>query len=164
MNWLDWVIIVCIVAGLIKGLSDGFIRQLVSLIALILAIVFAGKVAVPVRHFIEQHVTDGAISPQILTAICYIIAFVLIILAISLLGRIIDIAIKLTPAKPLNMILGGLFGVFIWALSLSIVFNLLTVFDSSSSLLSKQTQEKSKLYRPVKTVLPTLYPVWKNLF
>jgi membrane protein required for colicin V production len=145
-------------------LRDGFIKQLVSFIALILAIVFAGQLSLPVRTFLMQHITGSAVSPQIITALCYIIAFVGIIIIISLLGKIIDIAIKLTPAKPLNILLGGLFGVFIWTLSLSILFNLFAVFDSSSTILPKQVQEKSKLYHPIKSILPTVYPVWKKLF
>jgi len=163
MNWLDLVIIVCLVAGLIKGISEGFVKQAVSLIALILAVVFAGQISLPVRIFLMQHIGKG-VSPQIITALCYIIAFVLIILIISLLGKIIDIAIKLTPAKPLNILLGGLFGIFIWTLSLSIVFNLFAVFDSNSTILTKQIQNKSILYQPIREVLPTAYPVWKRLF
>jgi membrane protein required for colicin V production len=164
MNGLDIAIVVVIAIGLIKGLKDGFVKQIIALIALILAIVFAGQIAIPVRSFLLQHVTGQAFSPQIITALCYILAFVLIILAISLVGKIIDIAIKLTPAKPLNMLLGGLFGVFIWTLSLSIILNLFAVFDSGSTLLPRRVQEQSALYEPVKSILPTVYPVWKRLF
>ena len=164
MNWLDIVIIVCLATGLIKGLKDGLIKQAVSLAALIIAIVFAGQISVPVRVFLMQHIVGEAVSPQIITAICYIIAFALIIIAIVLLGKIIDFAIKLTPAKPLNMVLGGLFGVFIWTLSLSVVFNLLAVFDPGSTILSQELQDQSILYRTIKGVLPMVYPVWKRLF
>ena len=164
MNWLDLVITVCLATGLIKGLKDGFIKQAVSLAALIIAIVFAGQVSVPVRIFWMQHMDGETVSPQIITALCYIIAFVLIVLVIILLGKLVDVAIKLTPAKPLNMLLGGLFGTFIWTLSLSIVFNLFAVFDSDSTILPQPVQEKSILYHPIKVVLPTVYPVWKRLF
>ena len=164
MNWLDIVIIVCLATGLIKGLKDGLIKQAVSLAALIIAVVFAGQISVPVRIFLMQYITADTLSPQIITALCYIAAFVLIIFVIILLGRIVDIAIKLTPAKPLNRILGGLFGVFIWTLSLSIVFNLFAVFDSGSTVLPEQAQTQSLLYQPVKKVLPAIYPVWKRLF
>ena len=163
MNWLDLGIIVCLGIGLIKGLFTGFIKQAVSLIALIIAIVFAGQLSMPVRTFLMQHIT-GDVSPQIITALCYIIAFVLIILAISFLGKVVDLAIKLTPAKPLNSLLGGLFGILIWILSLSILFNLLAVFDSGSTILPKSLQESSAFYHSVKEVLPMIYPVWKKLF
>jgi len=164
MNWLDIAIVVCLAVGLISGLSDGFIKQAISLAALIIAIIFAGQVSVPVRIFLMQHITGEAVSPQIITALCYIIAFILIIIGISLLGKIVDFAIKLTPAKPLNLLLGGLFGIFIWTISLSIVFNLFAVFDSGSTVIPEAVQEKSVLYQPIKGVLPMVYPVWKRLF
>jgi membrane protein required for colicin V production len=164
MNGLDIAILVVLAIGLIRGLSDGFVKQTIALLALILAIVFAGQMAVPVRSFLLQHVTGQSFSPQIITAICYILAFVLIIMAISFVGKIIDVAIKLTPAKSLNMLLGGLFGIFIWALSLSILLNLFVIFDTGSTLLPRRIQEKSILYEPVKSILPTVYPVWKKLF
>ena len=164
MNWLDIIIIVCLAIGLIKGLKDGLIKQAVSLIALVIAIIFAGQVSVPVQVFLMQHITGDAVSPQIITAICYIIAFVLIIVIIHLIGKLVSFAIKLTPAKPLNILLGGLFGIFIWTLSLSILFNLLAVFDSGSIIISKQLQEQSALYYPIRQVLPMIYPVWKQLF
>ena len=164
MNWLDLGIIVCVGIGLIKGLSAGFIKQAASFIALIIAVIFAGQISIPVRTFLMQHISSEGVSPQIITALCYIIAFVLIILVICLLGKIIDFAIKLTPAKPLNILLGGLFGVFIWTLSLSILFNLLAVFDSGSIILPQQLQETSALYHSIKGILPMIYPVWKRLF
>ena len=164
MNWLDIVIIVCPATGLLKGLKDGFIKQAVSLVALIIAIIFAGKISVPVRIFLMQHIIGDAISPQIITALCYIIAFVLIIVIIHLAGKLVNFAIKLTPAKPLNILLGGLFGVFIWTLSLSIVLNLFAVFDSGSTIISKQAQDQSTLYYPIRGILPMILPVWKQLF
>jgi membrane protein required for colicin V production len=163
MNWLDFLILACIVVGLILGMRDGFVKQLVSLIALILALVFAGEVSASLRNFLLQHIAGDTISPRLLTVICFICAFVAIILLISLLGKIVDLAIKLTPAKPLNILLGGLFGAFIWTLSLSVVFNLFAVFDSGSVILPKRTQEKSKFYHPVKDVFPTVYRDWGKL-
>ena len=163
MNWLDILIVSCVAVGLIKGLFDGFVKQVVSFIALLAAIFFGGQIAIPVRNFLMQYISGDTLSPSILSVFCYIIAFVSIILIIVLFGKIVDVAIKMTPAKPLNSLLGGLFGMFIWIISLSILFNILSVFDSASSLLPKSTQEKSVFYNRVKSILPTVYPGWKNI-
>jgi membrane protein required for colicin V production len=164
VNWLDLVILVCIAVGLIKGLLDGFVKQIVSFIALVAAIFFSGQIAVPVRNFVLTHLAGDSVSPQIVSGFCYVMVFVLIIFVIVLFGKIVDVAIKMTPAKPLNILLGGLFGTFIWVLSLSILFNIFSVFDSGSTILSKQTQEKSVFYYQVKNVVPTVYPMMKNYF
>ncbi|MDR2844126.1 MAG: CvpA family protein [Candidatus Symbiothrix sp.] len=164
MNWLDILIIICMAAGLIKGLFDGFVKRAVSFIALIAAIFLAGQIAVPSRNFLLNHVTGNAVSPLIISGICYVLAFVLIIVLITLLGKLISLAIKMTPARPLDILLGGLLGCFIWILSLSILFNVFSVFDVNAMLLSQSTQEKSILYSKVKGVVPTVYPLLKDYF
>jgi membrane protein required for colicin V production len=164
MNWLDLIIIVCIAIGLLKGLFDGFIKQVVSFIALVAAIFFAGQLAKLMRDSLLQFDFFSSMSSGIFSAICYILAFSLIIIAIVLLGRVVDVAIKMTPAKVLNILLGGLFGALIWLFSLSILFNILFAFDSQSRLITRQMQEKSVLYDSVKAVVPTIYPFIKEYF
>ena len=164
MNWLDIVILICLATGLIIGIWKGFVEQLFSFIALVAAVFFAGQVAVPLRSFLIEHVTGKDFSIYILSGICYLLAFVLIILLITVLGKVVSFAIKKTPAKPLNNILGGLFGLFIWTVSLSIFFNLLASFDYNSMLISKQMQAKSTLYSSVKDVVPMVYPKLSDYF
>jgi membrane protein required for colicin V production len=163
MNWLDLVIIACVVAGLIKGLKDGFVKQAISFLALIAAIFFAGKAAVALRGFLQRFFSSDLPSP-LLTGICYLLAFGLIITVIVLLGKLIELVLKMTPAKPLNILLGGLFGMFIWILSLSILFNIFAVFDYGSKIISKPTQEKSIFYDRTKEIVPLIYPFLKHYF
>ncbi|MCL1937436.1 MAG: CvpA family protein [Candidatus Azobacteroides sp.] len=163
MNWLDLVILVCIGFGLIKGLIDGFVKQMISLLALVAAIFCAGKIAIPFRQFLSSVFTSNTFQP-ILTGICYLLAFSLIVSGIVLLGRLIDLAVKKTVAKPLNILLGGMFGVFVWVLSLSILFNVLAVFNYNSHIISKQTQKNSIFYERTKEVVPRLYPFLKYYF
>ena len=165
MNWLDIVIIVCVAIGLIKGLFDGFIKQVVSLIALIIAILFAGVLAQPVRDFLlDQPSIANAMPGYIITGICYILAFSIIVLAIWGLGKLVNVAINVTPAKTLNYILGGFFGALMWVITLSLVFNLLTVFDPNYKVISKQTRKESVLFSTVNGMVPTLYPYIKHYF
>lgn len=164
MNWLDIVILICLVAGLIIGLWKGFVEQLFAFIALVVAVFFAGQLAVPLRAFLIAHVTGKDFSVPILSGICYLLAFILIIILIAVLGKIVSFAIKKTLVKPLNSLLGALFGLFIWAISLSIFFNLLSSFDYNSMLISKQTQAKSIMYSPVKGIVPAVYPKLSDYF
>ena len=160
MNWLDLIIIVCITIGLVKGLLDGFIKQAVSFIALIAAIFFAGQIASWMRSLLRGIELLGGLDPGILTAVCYILSFSLIIIAIVLLGRIVNVAIKMTPAKYLNHLLGGLFGILIGAVSLSILINVLEAFD----VIPEQIQNQSILYKNTKGFVPAIYPIIKEYF
>ncbi|GHV31138.1 hypothetical protein FACS1894177_05030 [Bacteroidia bacterium] len=155
MNWLDIVIWICLGAGLVKGLYDGLVKQLISFISLILAIVFSGMVADILRNFINW---------QIHNAIYYIFAFILIITVFALLANVVDKIIKFTPMSMLNRLAGGVFGVLIWLLCLSFALNILSVFDSKSIIIHKETQEKSVTYDPVKMALPVIYPYIREFF
>ena len=164
LNWLDIVIIICVAVGLIKGLRDGFVKQLMSFIALVLAIFFAGKIAIPLRDFVLRFITGNDIYIPIVSAVCYIVAFILILLLINLLGKLVSLAIKMTPARPLDILLGGIFGMFIWILSLSILLNIFSALDANATIIPKTTQTKSIFYERVKKVVPTVYPVLKDYF
>ena len=160
MNWLDLTIVVCITIGLVKGLFDGFIKQAVSFMALIAAIFFAGQLAGWTRSLLRGIEFLGGLDPGILTAVCYILSFALIIIAIVFLGRIVDIAIKMTPAKFLNYLLGSLFGMLMGVVSLSILINVLEAFD----VVPAQVRNQSVLYGNVREVVPTIYPIIKEYF
>jgi membrane protein required for colicin V production len=155
MNWLDVVVWICVGTGLVKGLHDGLIKQLISFISLILAIVFSGMVADILRSFLNLNIHD---------AIYYIFSFFLILTVFSILAKMIDKIIKATPVGTLNRLAGGVFGVLIWLLCLSFALNTLSVFDSHSLIISKEMREKSVTYEPVKKVLPIVYPYIKEFF
>lgn len=155
MNWLDWVVWICLGAGLVKGLYEGLVKQLISFVSLILAIVFSGMIAGVLRGFVDLNIHS---------AIYYIFAFILITTVFALLAKVIDKIIKATPAGMLNRLAGGIFGVLVWLLCLSFAVNILSVFDSKSTVIPKETQEKSVTYASVKMALPVVYPYIKEFF
>jgi membrane protein required for colicin V production len=165
MNWLDIVIIVCVAAGIIKGLFDGIIKQVISLISLILAIVLSGSIATWIRNFMHTHFQiENSLSPGTLSAVYYILAFVFIITLFAFLAKFVDKIINYTPAGILNRLFGALFGAFMWIICLSILLNILAVFDSKSTVIHKQTQENSIYYDKVRAALPVVYPYIKEFF
>ena len=164
MNWLDIALILIVVAGLIKGLMDGFVKQLALFVALVVAIYFAGELATPMRLFVLKGLGMQAMPQSLMTGLCYTVAFAIIVFIIVLLGKFIDLALKMTPAKPLNIIFGGVFGICVTILSLSLVLNVLAAFDSQSTLIPKQAQEKSRLYDKTKNIVPKVYPHVRHYF
>ena len=164
MNGLDLFITVVVIIGLVKGLFDGVIKQVISLLALIIAIFFAGTLAVPLRDgFLSFPYIAYHIHPYIVSGICYLLSFVFIIIFLNWLGKLVSKAINITPAGFLNRGLGGLFGAFMVILSMSLIFMLLNFFDPHSNIISQQTKQASVLYGKVETVVPTLYPIIREL-
>lgn len=163
MNWLDIVIICLAIIGFIKGYSDGFIRQVVTLVALITAIYFCSKVAVYLREFLLKSEWFPEYS---VTVISYILAFVLIVGIVTLAGGIIHKLLDVTPLNLLNHITGGIFAVVATVVLLSLTLNLLEGLDRHSFLISQETKIESRFYLYVKNIVPAVYPadlfVWRE--
>ena len=164
MNGLDLAITVLVLIGLIKGLFDGVIKQVISLLALVIAIFCAGTLAVPLRDgFLSFPFIAYNIHPYIVSGICYLLVFAFIILILNWLGKLVSKAINVTPAGFLNKGLGALFGAFMVILSISLLFMLITFFDPDSKIIAQKTKQESVLYKTVETIVPTLYPIIREL-
>lgn len=163
MNWLDLFIVICAGIGMIKGLFDGLVRQVISLISLVAAIIFAGKVSSFLYEFLSSIVPAVKEMPQyIAVVIFYILAFSVIIFLFHLLAKFIENIVKLTPVSIFNYLFGGILGALSAIVLLSLIFNLLIIIDPNSNLISKQTKTESVLFGKVRIVLPAIYPSLKK--
>ena len=164
MNWLDIVIIVCIIFGIIHGLFTGIVKQVISVISLVAAILLSGAVSRVISMWLQPyiHTGDSLSSQNALNVIYYVLAFIIIISIFSIAAHFVDKIINHTPAGIINKIFGALFGFFFWALCLSITLNVLAVFDSESKVISKPIKENSIYYDRVKMIFPSIFPYIKD--
>ncbi|MCC8154062.1 MAG: CvpA family protein [Tannerellaceae bacterium] len=133
---------------------DGFIKQVVSLIALVAGIFLCGKVAVALRGYIIE---TGWFSVESITIVSYVFAFLLIICILLLAGKIVHRIVGATPLSLFNHLAGGLFGVLVVILFSSLLLNLLDMADRYFMVIPVETKVESRLYYPVKEVIPTIY-------
>ena len=87
MNWLDITLLCLAGIGFVKGLFDGVIKQVVSLIALLVGIFFCTKAALWLRGYIlalgwfpEQGVTVLSYVAGGVLGLCFMMAFVSLLL------------------------------------------------------------------------------------
>ena len=159
MNWLD-IVLVCLAGiGFAKGLFDGVIKQVVSLIALMAAIFFCAKAAAWLRGYI---LASGWFPEEGVTILSYIAGFILILGVVMLAGEIVHRVIGVTPLSILNHLAGGLFGLCLMILFVSLLLNILEAVDRGSVLISREAKIESRFYNSVKEIVPTIYP--GNLF
>lgn len=159
MNWLD-IIILCLAGiGIVKGLFDGVIKQVVSLIALVAGIFFCGKAAAWLNGYI---IDLDWFPPQGISILSYVLGFLLIVGVVLLAGEIVHRLVGATPLSVINHLAGAVFGILVMILFISLSFNLLELIDEGSVLLSVETKLNSRFYMPVKEIIPTIFP--HNLF
>ena len=155
MNWLD-VILLCLAGfGFVKGLFDGVIKQVVSLIALLFAIFFCGEVAVWLKDYI---LALGWFPEEGVSIICYILGFFLILGTLALAGEILSHVVGATPLGILNHLGGGLVGLIFIIAFMSLILNGLEIIDKGSVLISREAKVESRFYAPIKQIVPTIFP------
>jgi membrane protein required for colicin V production len=161
MNWLDVVIIGCLAVGVIKGLFDGFIKQVVSLAGLASAIFFADNGATILQPLLEN---VESIPKQFIYPFCYALSFTLIFTLIAIAGRLLEKIGRLASFGCLNLLAGGVLGFVVAVISLSLALNLLVVFDKQIPIIKEETRKESMLFDQVRSVVPALYPHIKEKF
>ena len=156
MNWLD-IAIVCLAGiGIVKGLFDGIIKQVVSLIALVVGILFCGKAAMWLRGYLVELDWFPA---ETITILSYILGFLLIVGIVLLAGHITHKLIGATPLSIINHLFGGVFGFLIMIIFMSLFFNLLEMIDKTSALIPMGAKSASRFYAQITALLPTILPI-----
>ena len=156
MNWIDFLIIALLGFGLIKGYMDGLIIELAELAALILgvwgAIHFSGWTAAKMAGWFDM-------QTQWLGIIAFAVTFGIIVVAVNLLGRLIDTVMKAVALGFVVRVLGAIFGIIKTALILSVLFVFLNTINEKKSFLPANTISNSYLYNPIADLVPSIFPI-----
>ncbi|MDR0538174.1 MAG: CvpA family protein [Tannerellaceae bacterium] len=158
MNWLDIVILCLVGAGLIKGLRDGAIKQVISFLALFAGIFFCGRMANWMRMFI----TSWGLSDLGASVLSHVIGFLIILGGMVLIAEIMHRLIDATPLSIFNHLGGGFVGLLLMILFLSLLFNLLEVVDPRSLLIPNEAKIESRFFLFIKQIVPAIFP--KGIF
>ena len=159
MNWLDITLLCLAGIGFVKGLFDGVIKQVVSLIALLVGIFFCTKAALWLRGYI---LALGWFPEQGVTVLSYVAGFLLIVGVILLAGEILTRVAGATPLSVLNHLAGGVLGLCFMMAFISLLLNGMEMIDKGSVLIPRGAKVESRFYNSVKEIIPTIY--FQNLF
>jgi membrane protein required for colicin V production len=158
MNYIDLVLGILLIVGAVQGFRKGFIIELASLAALILGIWGGIKFSDFTAEFITKH--TGYHSEH-LSTIAFFITFLIIVILIHLMGKMLDKIVKAIFLGFLNRLAGVVFGVLKTAVILSILLLLFDGIDENVHILPAKQKEESKIYTPMKQIVPTLFPFIK---
>ena len=139
MNYLDLIILFFLVFGLYKGQSNGLIKEISSVIGLVLAILIASnfndELALYLLTFIE-------LQDSLIKIISFFILFFIVIKLVEILAKLITKLAKIIALGLVNKILGAVFGL-IKNLSIYYVFE---IINSNLNLIELSIIESSKFY------------------
>jgi membrane protein required for colicin V production len=131
LGWVDLALLTVLAVSVLVGLWRGLVFEIVSLLGWLVAFVIANSAG----PFLADEMPFGDPASPLRLWAAYLVVFVLVLVACTLLARMLRALISATPLSVIDRLLGGLFGVVRGALVLVIVATLVTLspFAHSSS-------------------------------
>lgn len=145
MNTIDIIILIVLVIGFILGFKDGFVRKLIGILGLIVAVLLTALFSSRLGIFIESVFNIELYLSEIIAGI---ILFLGTVLVFTILKRIVHPFDKVNNL--INQIVGGTVGVIQLLFFMSAVLLLLNIFNVPE----KKVQDDSVLYYYTYNVIP----------
>lgn len=140
---IDIIFISMIVLAVFKGLKNGLIVAIFSIVGWILGLLAAFRFSDLAAEYLKDNVD---VSPRILSIISFILVFSIVMLLVSLGAKLIEKMVDLTLMGWLNR-LGG---IFFYVLLYTLIFSVMIFFAERMRLLNEETISSSKVYEWVK--------------
>lgn len=155
MEIFDIIIAAILVFGFIRGIMKGLFVEVASLVALVAGVYGAIHFSFFVGDYLHTKVSWEA---KYITLVSFAVTFALIVLGISLLGKLFTKLADFAYLGWINKILGGVFGALKLALILSVVLMVFDKFNNTIPFVDSETKDTSILYEPVRKLAPLLFP------
>lgn len=161
MNYIDVIILVLVMIGAVHGAFNGFIHELASLAAFIFgiwgAVLFSDAMETYLCH------RWGLNNPYI-DSIAFMVTFFIIVVAVHLLGKLIDTMVKAASLGMLNRALGGLFGLIRSLLVVGVVLLFIERIHEKFTIVPKQHVQESRFYQPLVKGSMYVMPFLSNFY
>lgn len=123
LGWVDIALLAVFVLSALVGLWRGFVFEIVSLLGWLAAFIIANAAG----PYLADVVPFGDANSQLRLWVAYVVVFVLVLVACTLLARMLRALIAATPLSFVDHLLGAVFGVARGALVLVVVATLVTL-------------------------------------
>jgi membrane protein required for colicin V production len=160
MNTFDIILTALILFGFIRGLLKGLFVELASLLSLIVGVYGA----IHFSYFIGDFLKDSVDwDERYISIVAFAVTFIVIVIVISLLGKLFTKIANFAALGILNKLLGGVFGAVKIGLILSVLLIVFDKLNSTIPFVNKENTEDSVLYEPVKGLAPMIFPDFLNV-
>lgn len=160
MAIIDIILIAVILYGAIRGMTKGLARSIGGIAGLLLAVAACrmfGQHAVALLESLAPDVANLPGTPYTGTAIAYILLFVAVWLAVIVVAHAVRGMLRSLSLGGFDRIGGLIFGVLKYAVVLSVVLNVVYVFDPDGHLMHSSRLMDGKLFDTVMQLAPKLW-------
>jgi|TARA_B110000908_G_C10267053_1_gene465261 membrane protein required for colicin V production len=160
MNTFDIILTALLLFGFIRGLLKGLFVELASLLSLIVGVYGA----IHFSYFIGDFLKDSVDwDERYISIVAFAVTFIVIVIVISLLGKLFTKIANFAALGILNKLLGGVFGAVKIGLILSVLLIVFDKLNSTIPFVNKENTEDSVLYEPLKGLAPMIFPDFLNV-
>ncbi|MGV9002615.1 CvpA family protein [Flavobacterium sp.] len=156
MSYIDIVLGIFLIYGLVRGIKNGLFVELASLISFFIGIYIAVKFSYLVGGFIGESKTAKVAA--------FVLTFVFVVVGIYLLAKIFSKVASFVFLGWLNRLGGAVFAVIKTTLFLGIILSLFQKVTIENTIISKETQSNSILFNPIIKTSEVLLPVLTGWF
>lgn len=143
---LDIILGIVLITGLIRGFTKGFIRELTSLLALMIGVYGAVHFSYFVLTYLQDYLS---LEPVVMNMMAFGCTFLILFIGVVLLGHLFTKIANLLALGIFNRLLGGIFGLLKSALILSVILMFITAINTEERWMSHEYLAQSKLYAPL---------------
>lgn len=154
MNSFDLFILLPIGTGLMFGFFKGFVKEVVSLTAVIGGIFFAELFSSRFTPYVAEVFNLSDKMGKTASYVGLFLGFILMALMLSKVAEKIFRGLKLGW---LNSLLGGLLGALKIAIVISVIVNVYDALDSKFNFAKQEKKEASMAYYPIMKLAPALW-------
>ena len=156
MKYIDFILAIPLLWGAFMGFKKGLVLELATIAALILGIVGAIKFSGLTATYLNQ---TFEIAENWIGLISFLVTFIGIVIAVFILGKMLDKTLKLVALGLVNRILGMFFGILKYALLVSVGLFFFDNINSKVHITKSNLAEVSILYTPIKVITAPIRPI-----
>lgn len=149
MNFIDIVLGLLLLYGLYKGVRNGLLVEIASILALIAGLYGAIHFSYIVGDYMALHFNW---NEKTMSLVSFILTFFIIVILVVLAAKFLTKVAELAMLGLLNRIAGGLFGLLKVAIILGALLIFLESVNKSLRLYGDDVQQNSVLYQPIRNL------------
>ena len=143
MTWLDIVILLPLLVGIVRGVMRGLITEVIAILAVILGFIGA-KIW---GHLFSAWLLEQFTWPQpVCDAVAYALLFLGIAVALNIAGRLLSKLLKAIKLAWVNRLLGATFGLLKWGLIVLAIVFCVNKLDQQFNFIQPELKQQSVVY------------------
>ena len=157
MSWLDILILLPLLIGLIRGLMKGLIVEISSIAAIILGFLGAKWWSAAFASWLMQQFNW---SETACIVVAYALLFAGIALGLNIIARLLSKLFQKIQLGWINRLLGGVFGTAKWGIVIVALVLCVHNLDKQFQFIQPELREKSVVYT---TLTPYAEQAWEEI-